>query len=197
MRRMWFDTLPLQNALLMAVPISEVQAMGALAFAGWIRRQIKLYPSVRAALGTVEDPRTVLLKRLGGDVLEAFRAGGSTLDEWVKHVQRLVDQTRRTRPKRGLNQAPEFVLESHHAHREHKQHAPNVLEEWCAKQEALQRLEALIPQAGLSPREAEVLALQRAGLSHRQIASKLGKKKGSVKQWTFRAHKKLRKAAGL
>ena len=97
---------------------------GALAFAGWMRRQIRLYPSVRAALGTVGDPRTVLLQRLGGDVLEAFHAGGSTLDEWVKYVQRLVDQTRRTQPKRGLNHAPEFVLESHHAHREHKATCP-------------------------------------------------------------------------
>ena len=58
-----------------------------------------------------------------------------------------------------------------------KQHAPSELEEWYAKQEALQRLEAFIPRAGLSPREAEVWALQCAGLSHRQIASKLGKKK--------------------
>jgi DNA-binding CsgD family transcriptional regulator len=197
MRQMWFNSLPLQHALLMAVPIPEVQAVGALAFAGWMRPQIRLYPSVRAALGTAGDPRTVLLKRLGGDVLEAFHAGGRTPDEWVQHVQRLVDQTRQTQPKRGLDHAPEVVLESLNARREHKQHAPSVLEEWYAKQEALQHLEALIPRAGLSPREAEVWSLQCAGLSHAQIASKLGRAKGSVKQWTSRAHKKLRKAAGL
>jgi DNA-binding CsgD family transcriptional regulator len=197
MRQMWFDSLPLQPAWLMAVPIPEVQAVGALACAGWIRPQIRLYPSVRAALGIAGDPRTVLLERLAGDVFEAFHAGGNTPDAWVKHVRRVVDQTRRMQPKRSLTRAPEAGLESRHTRRKPTQPAPSMLEEWYAKQEARQRLEALIPQAGLSPREAEVLLLQRAGLTHAQIASTLGKAKGSVKQWTFRVHKKLRNAAGL
>src|SRR5262249_7448172 len=125
MRQMWFDSLPLQNAWLMAVPIPEIRAVGALASAGWIRPQIKLYPSVRAALGTEGDPRTVLLKRLTGDVFKAFHAGGKTPGEWVKHVQRSVDRVRRKQSTKLLDYAPEHVLERAEGHRQTRQHAPN------------------------------------------------------------------------
>jgi DNA-binding NarL/FixJ family response regulator len=47
------------------------------------------------------------------------------------------------------------------------------LEEWTAIQEASQRLDELAARAGLSLREAEVLALMRQGLTQEQIGARL------------------------
>ena len=162
---------------------------------GFMRPHIRIYPSVRLALGKEGEPRTVLLERLPEYILEAHRAGATETSELLEHVRRLVDQNRRTLAKQSLHNAPEPMLERLAAHRSSKQHAPSELDDWHAKQELSQRLDALLPRAGLSPREAEVLSLQCEGLSHAAIASKLGIKKGAVKQYTNRIKKKFQRAA--
>jgi DNA-directed RNA polymerase specialized sigma24 family protein len=166
----------------------------AVNLSGWARPQIKMFPSVRQALGEEGEPRTVLRKRLPEYALQAHSAGAREPSELLEHIRRLFNQTRRTQPKRSLHNASESMLEGREAYRNRKQNAPSALEEWYAKQEALQRLDALIPRAGLSPREAEFLSLSRSGLSYSAIASHKGVKVGTVKTVMFRAKAKLSKA---
>jgi DNA-binding NarL/FixJ family response regulator len=169
--------------------------IAALSLGGYARPYIKLFPSVRRALGDTGEPRTVLLERLPGYISEASRGGARDICELLESVGRFVNQTRRTRAKRSLHHAPEPVLEALEGQRRRQQHAPSALEEWYAQQEALQCLDALIPRAGLSPREAEFLSLRRSRLSYSAIASQKGVKVGTVKTTMFRAKKKLRKTA--
>jgi RNA polymerase sigma factor (sigma-70 family) len=171
--------------------------MAALSLGGYARPHIRLFPSVRRALGDTGEPRTVLLERLPGYIAEASRGGARDICELLESVGRLFNQTRRTQAKRSLHHAPEPVLEALEGHRQKKQHAPSALEEWYAQQEALQRLDALILHAGLSPRQIEILSLVRAGLSHSDIAFQIGINRGTVKQHIHRAQAKLRKAARL
>ena len=168
----------------------------ALSMAGKVRPGIRIYPSVRKALGESGEPRTVLLGRLPAYVLEVHQTGARGVSELLQGVRRRVDQTRQTLAKRPLHHLPEPMLEKLEGQRHETQHAASELEEWYAKQEYLQRLDEIIPRAGLSRRQAQVQELIRAGLSHSDISSQLGIALGSVKQHTFRAYRKLRKAAG-
>lgn len=59
-----------------------------------------------------------------------------------------------------------------------------------------ERVETL-ETAGLSGREAEVTAWKEQGLTHAEIAEKIGKSKSSVDEYSRRAGKKLEKARAL
>ena len=71
------------------------------------------------------------------------------------------------------------------------------LEEWSTRQEASQCLDELATRAALSPREAEILALHRQGLTQVQIGARLTPPlpRDTVKTQLKRAIDKMRKAA--
>jgi RNA polymerase sigma factor (sigma-70 family) len=117
------------------------------------------------------------------------------MSELLQGVRRLVDQTRQTLAKRPLHHLPEPTLERREGSRQRKQNAPNAIEEWYVKEEALQRLDEIIQRDGLSPREAEFLSLHYRGLSYSAIATQAGVVVGTVKRTMFRMYKKLRKTA--
>jgi len=195
MRHTLFKSMAEFIARMLASSVPWMQAEAMIKLAGYMRPHIRMYPSVRRALGEEGEPRTVLLERLAEYILQAHHAGAREPSELLESVKRLVNQIRRLQHKRSLNNAPEPILEGLEAQRTSKQHVPSELEEWHIRQEAIAHLDALIPHAGLSPREAEVLSLQRAGLPYTAIASQLGITKGSVKKFTNRIKKKLRLAA--
>jgi DNA-binding NarL/FixJ family response regulator len=91
--------------------------------------------------------------------------------------------------------SPESLRE---AHQEIAQwgSAASPLEEWAAIQEVSQHLDKLAACAGLSPREAEVLALLRQGLTQEQIGLCLTppQSRDTVKTWVERAREKMRQA---
>jgi hypothetical protein len=180
-------------AQIMASPRARQRDEAILSMAGVLRPHLRMYPSVRWALGQTGDPRTVFLERLPDIVWQAYCAGARDMSELLESVRRLVNQVRRKQSKKTLHHTPEPVRERLAGHPHQKN--PGELEEWVARQEALQHLDALISRANLSPGEAEFLALHRRGLSYSAIASQKGVVVGTVKTTMFRAYVKLRNAA--
>jgi DNA-binding CsgD family transcriptional regulator len=195
MREAVFDGIAQQSIWLHTVANSARPEVTTRMLAGWVRPQIRMYPSVRSALGAEGEPRTILCERLPAYVLEAHREGARETGELLESVRRLINQSRRTQRKRSPNNAPEPILERLEARRTSKQHAPSELEEWHIRQEVSQQLDALIQCTPLSPREVEFLSLSRSGLSYSAIASQKGIKVGTVKKVMFRAKERLSKTA--
>ena len=196
MRAVLLEDLPDIFARGLDSPYEFERIGAALSMAGKVRPAIRMYPSVRKALGESGEPRTVLLGRLPADVLEAHRAGARGVSELLQGVRRLVGQTRQTLAKRVIRPLPEPMLERLEGQPHHTPYAVNELEEWYAKQERLQDLNKRILRAGLSRRQEEVLALRRAGYSHADIAAQLGISLGAVKQHAFRGSGKISNADG-
>jgi DNA-binding CsgD family transcriptional regulator len=187
------EAFPSLVSQMMGSPVDRQRDEAILCMAGVFRPHLKIYPSVRSALGKTGDPRTVLHERLPEYIWQAYCAGARGMRELLEAVRRLVNQVRRKQFKKPLHHASEPVLERLEAHRQSKQQTPSELEEWVAKQEEPQLLDEASTRAGLSRRQAEVWELIRAELSHSAIASQLGIGLGSVKQHTARIYKKLRK----
>lgn len=181
--------LPELVTAFLASPYSFQREATAISVAGHLRPFIRMYPSVRQVLGQYGEPRAVLLERLPADVLEAHAKGARSGSELLASVRRLLNQVRREQPENALH----LTLEPTSDRREGDH--PGALEEWAAK-EAAQRLQSLIPCAGLSPRESEYFLLHLRGLSYSTIASQKGVAVGTVKTTMFRAVHKLRNAAG-
>lgn len=177
-------------ALTLDAPDVASQERATILLSGFIKPQIRLYGSLRRVLGEAGDPRTVLNEMLPGFVTEAYRAGTKDTGALVRHVRRLLDQTRRKGRKKAQHNVPE--PESLEARRTRKRNAPDQMEEWYTKQEAAGLLEALIPRARLSPGEAEYLSLHRRGLSYSAIATQKKVHRGTVSKTLSRATQKLR-----
>jgi DNA-binding CsgD family transcriptional regulator len=189
------EALPSLVSQMIGSPLPWQRDEAILSMAGALRLRLRLYPSVRSALGQIGDPRAVLHERLPEFIWQAYCAGARGMSELLEAVGRLVGQVRRKQSKKSLHYTSEPMLERREAHRQRTQQTPSELDEWVAKQEELQRLGEGIQRAGLSPREAEFLSLSRSELSYSAIASQKGVVVGTVKTTMSRAYKKLRKIA--
>ena len=139
---------------------------------------------LRAALsGSTSSPFERLLLELPAAALLAWSeiAPGAASGEFLNRIAHLIEQEGASSDAgidRELPVAPDVEVEL-----------------FTRAEEASHELAMLREQAQLSPREAEVLDLGRAGYKGAEIAEQLGIKPGTVKATASHAREKLRRAA--
>ena len=197
------EALPLFTGTLMESPFEYQQEQGMLSVAGWAATQISLEHNrrLRHALAhddiAVNAPRMsefpTLCEQLPAHTYEAwYQEGWSTLAELRTRIASSMEQdgidlglTAHLTPD-SLRQAQQELS---------SWGSKTSLEEFAARQEVSQRLDEVATRAGLSPREADVLALQRHGLTQAQIGEQLHLPRTTVKTYRERVAEKMYKAA--
>jgi DNA-binding CsgD family transcriptional regulator len=159
-------------------PASPWQETATWTVAGWARQQVRLYPSLRAALAKDGDPRTVLLTQLPAAVVQAWHTEArQDPRHLLRAVQRIIGQARR-RPPRSRRARPP-VLDPVAA----------ASAQWAAHQQ----LTDLAERAPLSRAERTMLMLRLQGMKYRDIATTLGCSMNTVRKTLSRCKAKLRR----
>ena len=197
------QSAPLCHGTLMESPFEYQQEQGMLSVAGWAATQISLEHNrrLRHALAhddiAVNAPRMsefpTLCEQLPAHTYEAwYQEGWSTLAELRTRIASSMEQD-----GVALGLTAHLTPDSlRQAQQELSSWGSNTsLEEFAARQEVSQRLDEAATRAGLSPREAEVLALQRHGLTQAQIGEQLHLPRTTVKTYRERVAEKMYKAA--
>ena len=197
------QSAPLCHGTLMESPFEYQQEQGMLSVAGWAATQISLEHNrrLRHALAhddiAVNAPRMsefpTLCEQLPAHTYEAwYQEGWSTLAELRTRIASSMEQD-----GVALGLTAHLTPDSlRQAQQELSSWGSNTsLEEFAARQEVSQRLDEVATRAGLSPREADVLALQRHGLTQAQIGEQLHLPRTTVKTYRERVAEKMYKAA--
>jgi len=163
-------------ATLMDSSHDVLHEMATLGIGGWEVTQLSLTKNrrLKAALGKDgKSPFTALLERIAAATYQAWseRRPGESLAQLQPRIASLLeDGDASAEPQERLS--PESLGKMQQEIAQWSNIASS-LEEWTAIQEASQRLDELAARAGLSLREAEVLALMRQGLTQEQIGARL------------------------
>ena len=191
MRRAMFESTieSTANRIVSEDPLESRDA--TMQLAGWVRSQIRLFPSHRAVLRTASDLHTVFSGILPELVSSAYRDNGGPPSELLQTVRRRVDQLRQRSPRRGRPPQHDSKRDTIEAS---KQHPAATLEDWQAQEELRLNVKQLTVDAKLSPQEARVLDLRVDGQKFKDIAADLGVTLGTVTQQFYRAQKKLKKS---
>ena len=162
-----------------------------LMLAGWVRPQLRMYPSHRKALSESGEPRTVLEGWLPGWVWDATHDGVQTPRELVKAVRHRLDAVRQKSPRRTR---ATIHSQGQSAQRSRRQSQPRALEGWQSQEEMRLDCSASKERVKLSTKESLVLELRLQGWKIREIAAQPGVEVGTIKREIFRAKTKLAKA---
>jgi DNA-binding CsgD family transcriptional regulator len=196
-------SLPLFVGPLMESPTEPQQEQGMLSVAGWIATQISLERNRRLRQALAQDdlavdaprmsPFTTLLEQLPAYTYEVwYQEGWTTVEELRTRIASLMEGYG-IDPGLNAHLSEESLRKAHH---EISQWGSDTsLQDFAARQEASQRLDEVAAGAGLSPREAEVLALQRQGLTQEQIGTQLDLPRTTVKTYIDRGAEKMYKEA--
>lgn len=172
---------------LLRSPLEDQRTDAVLLLAGWADKHIRLFRRLRTALGAEgRSPGIAKGVALPPAVLIAW-------SEWHPN-QPLTG--RRSVVSRVVAELESTGNESDSA-RASPEDCPAPAEEFTARVEAHDTLERLRQSAGLSPQEAEFLALHLRDASTQEIAEAMRVKPSTVRQFKFRTLKKLKEAAGV
>jgi ATP/maltotriose-dependent transcriptional regulator MalT len=201
MRQEVFDGLAWQVGAMQEHPLAKVREWGSILFSGAMRAQIRpRTPRLWNALIRHGEPYQVLLERLPAT---GYSAWHDTVCNSVEAIRNLI-------VKRIIEDVASDTLSDHLSPESLRQADQELaqwgsitlspedsLDDWSATQEASQRLNEIAARAGLAPREAEVLALLRQGLTQEQIGARLTppQSRDTVKTWVERARAKMSQAA--
>jgi DNA-binding CsgD family transcriptional regulator len=189
---------------MMFLPDPEIQTAVLVQLSAWAATQITLknHPGggnrlTEALLAEIrtrgeagQSPFSLLLKVLPTNVYQAFAKPWGTLQELRNTIVALIqkDITGHTLQE---HVSPESL---HKAQQEIADWdtLTSSLAAWRAMEEVRQELDRVSQQAGLSPREAEVITLRRQGLTQKQIGIHLTVPRDQVKIHEKRATQKMR-----
>jgi predicted XRE-type DNA-binding protein len=198
------QSLPVFVGSLMESPLEHQQEQGTLSVAGWAATQMSLARNrrLRQALAhddiAVDAPRmsefATLLGQLPAHTYEAwYQEGWATVEELRTRIASLMEGYG-IDPGLPAHLSPDSLQQFQQEIAQWGS-SQGALEEWAAIQEASRRLDEIAARAGLSPREAEVLALQRQGLTQEQIGTLLHLPRNTVKTFVERGAEKMYRAA--
>jgi DNA-binding CsgD family transcriptional regulator len=186
-----YDSLEQYSSEGMSANVHEIIEWATALSAGQIATQVNR--QVNSRLRRAYEDDKALNGALPGATLQAWhmRSQDNTLEDLRKQILRLLEQD-------GLERQREDRLSPKSLHSLNytmeEQSFSSSLEDWRARQEVSQELDALIADAGLSPLEFNVIQLTREGLIEQEIAERLNVKVGTVKKAKSRAKEKIRGA---